>query len=476
MKALIFAGIALFSMTALGQTGGFGPPTFPCAQGDTYQDLTYRGVSWKCGPGANNWAPTPAFQPWGSSGSGSSISLENVYSSAGSFTFAHGLNSLFPQVTCYTRTGGTYSPASWTATPIDVNDTSITVPSAGDYICAFSSVTGLTANFNIAVSPATMTYWPTMIGMQTTPAYTVTQSAIGGYTGTAAYTASGLVSGMTALYTPSSITGAGTSSLTLSFPANQAAATTSFTVQGSDGVNTHAANPSITVGNINAGLVEGWPMADGSGNTFASCCTGNTETLATGTLTWQTNAGLPGTTPLFSSTAYTTGANQTATNFSGSTPFSVSAWINLTGSPGVERTIVSTLDTANSFIGWEFCIDGTAGAFHPHVFIVNTYPSNALEVAGASAITGSALHFVVLTYDGSRTPAGVTFYVDGAAQTNGGPLENSLTGTTANTKNPSIGGRTNGTQPFNGVIAYTRIYNRVLSSTDVANYYAAGAR
>lgn len=79
-----------------------------------------------------------------SGGGGSSVTLENVYSAPGAFTFAHNLNSVFPQVTCYTRvSGSTYSYASWTASPVDANDTSIGVPSAGDYICAFSATGGL---------------------------------------------------------------------------------------------------------------------------------------------------------------------------------------------------------------------------------------------------------------------------------------------------------------------------------------------
>lgn len=70
MKSLLLAGMALFALVGHAQTSGFGPPTFNCAVNDTYQDVTFRGLSWKCGPSPNSWAPTPAFQPFGGNGSG----------------------------------------------------------------------------------------------------------------------------------------------------------------------------------------------------------------------------------------------------------------------------------------------------------------------------------------------------------------------------------------------------------------------
>lgn len=477
MKLPILAVITLLAASALAQSqsSGFVPPTSACAVGDTYQDQSYRGVSWKCGPSANSWAPTPAFQPFGTGGGGNSVSLENVYASAGSFTFAHDLSSQFPQVTCFTRTGGTYGPATWTATPVDANDTSVTVPAAGDYICSFSSVAGLSAGFAVAISPTSQLFEPTMSETQH-PTFAVTQSITGGYSGTATYSTSGLASGMTGVFSPTTITGAGSNTLTLSFPASQTPASTTFNVSGADGTNTHSASPTITVGTINSGMVECWPMTDGSGTTFADGCgTSNTETLQTGTLTWQTTSGLPGSTALFSATAYTTGANQTATNFTGATPFSVTSWINLTGTPGTERTLASTLNTATNFTGWEFLIDGTGSAFHLHAFLINNYPSNAIEVFTSTVLT-SGTHYVGMAYDGSKTAAGVSFYIDGVLCTNAAPAQNSLTGSIANTENVSLGGRPDGTQPLNGVEAYTRIYNRLLSQTDFTNYFTAGAR
>jgi hypothetical protein len=414
---------------------------------------------------------------WNNSGGGSggtSVTLENIYSGAGSFTFQHNLNSLYPQVTCYTSS----SFAVWTATSVDANDTSITVPSAGTYICTFTATSAIAAAFSVSSSPSTQIYEPTMSGTQS-PTFTINQSISGGYSGTASYTDSGLASGMTGVFSPTTITGAGSNTLTISFPFSQTPASTTFSVTGNDGTNSHSTSPTLTVGTINQGMVECWPMTDGTGTTFADGCgTSNIETLQTGTLTWQSTSSLPGLTPLFSATAYTTGVNQTATNFNGATPFSVSAYVNITGAATSERTIASTLDPNNNFIGWEFTIDATGGtAFHLHAFLVNDYPSNAIEVGTTTVLTTATTHRVTMAYDGSKTAAGVAFYIDGILCTNNSPVEDTLTGSLVNTKSVSLGARTDGTQPLiAGVIAYTRIYNRLLSQTDETNYTAAGAR
>jgi hypothetical protein len=415
-----------------------------------------------------------------SGGAGGSITLENVYTSPGAHTFAHDLNSIFYQVNCVTRTDSAYATATYTTFPVDLNDATVTVPSAGDYICSFSAVNGLgpiTGDFSIAAAPPTLLYEPTMSGTQS-PTFTITQTAGGGYAGAATYTSSGLASGMTGAFSPSTITGSGTNVFTLSFPYTQTPASTTFTVQGSDGTHTHTATPTITVGNINQGLVECWAGTDGSGATFADDCgTSNIQTLQTGTLTWGTNAGLPGSTATFSPFAFTSGANDTATNFDGTTPFSVSAWIWPTGTVTGSPAIVSTLNPAANFQGWELQLSPTGSSWWVSALIVNTYPVNAIQVVSSSSLTNNALHYVVMTYDGSRTAAGMKIYIDGVASPSYTVDADSLTATAASGINPSIGARTNGSVPFGGgVIAYTRIWNRALSSTDVANYFAAGAR
>lgn len=455
-------------------------PHIPCKAGNKYTQLDSPGTGWSCTGVPPDWVQDAG----GGGGVSRSATIENVFAGPGSSTFQHNLNSIFYQANCVTRTGGSsYAPATWTSFPVDANNATVTVPAAGDYICAFSAVTGLAppvSDFSVATAPTSQTFQPTMSGTQH-PTFAVNQTAIAGYTGTATYSSSGLASGMTGAYSPTTITGTGSSTLTLSFPANQAASTTAFTVSGTDGTHTHTASPSITVGNINSGLVECWPMTDGSGTTLASSCgTSNTETVTTGTLTWGSHAGYPGTTPSFSATSYTTGTNQTATNFDGSAPFSFSTWATI-ASPtgGHQSTLISSLNAAANFTGWEVAMFGQSSNTdsHVHFFLVNNYPSNALELDSNVNTSANTQHFIVVTYDGSKTAAGVKFYVDGVSQATTATT-NTLTGSTVNTLPMSIGARPNGSNTINtgAIMAYTRIYNRALSSTDVSNYFAAGPR
>lgn len=407
----------------------------------------------------------------GSSG-GASSPIEVVYTAPGSLTFNHGLNSLFYQSHCVARVGSAYAPATYSDYPVDANNAMVTVPAAGDYICSFSAVAALPVDFNFFV--ASQTFFPTMTGTQH-PTFAVNQTGMGTYSGTAAYTASGLASGMTGVFSPTSLTGTATSTLTLSFPAAQAAATTAFTVQGADGTKTHTATPSITVSNINQGLVDCWGMTDGSGTTFAdNCGASDTQTVTSGSLTWGVNAGFPGTTPNFGVSTYTTGANTTATSFDGTGPFSFSTWATLSNG----GTLASNLNTGASFRGWEIGLTGSAPFTGFQIYLVSTFGSNYIQVASsATAVASGAQHFFTMTYDGTKTAAGVKAYVDGLLI----PLSvtsDTLTATMASTLPLSFGARPGSfNNPINGgVMAYTRIYNRALSASDITSYYNAGPR
>jgi hypothetical protein len=132
------------------------------------------------------------------------------------------------------------------------------------------------------------------------------------------------------------------------------------------------------------------------------------------------------------------------------------------------------MDPANTFKGWEI---GTTsgGPFEIVVWLSNNLSSNGIEVQNNVSLTTGTLYNIVMTYDGSRTAAGVKIYINGVNQTLI-VTSNNLSATIANTKPVAIGARVDGSIPLNGIAAYTRIYNRALSSIDVSNYYALGAR
>lgn len=67
MKVLLLIGLTLCAVASHGQivpgSSGHGAPGFSCAANDTYKDVD-NGLVWLCGPGNNNWQPTPQYVPW----------------------------------------------------------------------------------------------------------------------------------------------------------------------------------------------------------------------------------------------------------------------------------------------------------------------------------------------------------------------------------------------------------------------------
>lgn len=413
-------------------------------------------------------------------GGGASVTLEQILPGPGAYTFNHNLNSLNYILTAFARQGSGYGAVTVASIPIDANNASVIIPAAGDYICCFAATPAIIPDFFIITTPTTaINFQPTMSGTQQI-LITVNQSAIGGYSSTVTYSiTAGLPTGVTGVFAPTTITGTGTSTLTLSFPSTQASSTFTLTIQGTDGVKTHSVNTSsITIGNINQGLIEGWQMNDGSGSAFAdSAGTSNTETIVTGSLTWGTNTGFPGSSASFS--GYTHGANHTATNFDGTAAFSVAAWVNLPAAAG-EVALVSTLNPSNNFQGWELNASPSPTNFFPEFFLINTYPTNCIQVKGNNSFApSSGIHHMVVTYSAAtKTASDVVFYLDGVQLTNQTPVQNNLTLSTANAINANFMARQDGTDPgaSGSIMAAVRIWNRVLSSTDVTNYFNAGVK
>jgi hypothetical protein len=184
--------------------------------------------------------------------------------------------------------------------------------------------------------------------------------------------------------------------------------------------------------------------------------------------TWQSNAGLPGTTPLFNGTGYALASNATLTNFDGTTPFSVAVWVNTAS--GAEQAFLSTLNASvGTFQGWEIQNSSANGFLF---FLINNFPSNAITAA-VSAPIGSGLHYLFVTYDGSRTAAGVKMYVDGTSRTVAA-LHDSLGATAASGLPVRFGARNNGTDELTGAMAFVQIFNFVLTSTQVSAFFANG--
>jgi uncharacterized membrane protein len=99
-----------------------------------------------------------------------------------------------------------------------------------------------TPDFSLAAAPSSQS-----VNQGATATYTVTQTALGGYTGTATLSVSGLPTGATSTFTPGSLTGSGTSSLVITTSAATPTGSYSLTITGTDGVLTHTTSVTLVV-------------------------------------------------------------------------------------------------------------------------------------------------------------------------------------------------------------------------------------
>lgn len=203
-------------------------------------------------------APTPDFSLSASptsrtvsQGSGTSygISVNPINGFNGSVTFTT-TGSLPSGVSA------NFSPnPSTTSTTMSVT-TSSTTP-AGTYTITVNGASGglnhtvsvtlvvqavVVGDFSISASPSSRSV---RRGQSTTFSVTVTGS--GGFNGTVSLSASGLPSRTTATFNPSSFTGSGTSTLTVSSNKHSPAGTKTLTITGTSGSLSHSANVTLTL-------------------------------------------------------------------------------------------------------------------------------------------------------------------------------------------------------------------------------------
>lgn len=97
-------------------------------------------------------------------------------------------------------------------------------------------------DFSLSVSPASQTI---TIGGNTT--YTVSTSALNGFAGSVALSLTGLPAGVTATFNPTSITGTGSSTLTVTTSSSTPAGTYTLTITGASGALSHSDNVTLIV-------------------------------------------------------------------------------------------------------------------------------------------------------------------------------------------------------------------------------------
>ena len=104
-------------------------------------------------------------------------------------------------------------------------------------------------NFTISISPTSLSVPP-----NTNPTATITVTFVGGLTGSVSLSATGLPSGVSANFAPSSLNSSGTATVNFFSQTSTPAGTTNISIVGTDGSVTHSATLALTTGSGTAGF------------------------------------------------------------------------------------------------------------------------------------------------------------------------------------------------------------------------------
>ncbi|MGE5191372.1 MAG: DUF1553 domain-containing protein [Deltaproteobacteria bacterium] len=137
---------------------------------------------------------------------------------------------------------------------------------------------------------------------------------------------------------------------------------------------------------------------------------------------------------------------------------SFGAWVFPTSNEAI--AILSKVDDAQAFRGYDFLLEGGKPAVH----LIHHWPDNGLKVIAQQPITLNAWHHLLVTWDGSGKAAGLTIYVDGRLQQL--EITNDKLAGTIKTDEPLRIGRRSTSNPFRGLIDDVRFFNSRLSADD----------
>jgi subtilase family serine protease len=148
----------------------------------------------------------------------------------------------------------TFTPASVTtsgSSTLAISTTAGTTP-AGNYVLTITASDGTlthTAAVNLSVSDFSVAATPSSqtIVVGGSASYTVTATALNGFTGTLNLSVTGLPPFATATFNPASLPGSGSSTLTIATTSNTPAAVYSLTVTASDGTTSHSVPLTLVV-------------------------------------------------------------------------------------------------------------------------------------------------------------------------------------------------------------------------------------
>jgi len=153
-------------------------------------------------------------------------------------------------------------------------------------------------------------------------------------------------------------------------------------------------------------------------------------------------------------------------DFDGAAGFSISVWAY--PSSGATMAVLSKMDEANAYRGYDLLLDG---GNRPACHLVHHWPDNGIKIVAKQPLSPQTWHHLLVAYDGSRKAAGVRLFVDGKPQ----PFDvasDSLKDTIS-TDQPLRLGRRQTSLPFSGKLDEVQFFEQALTP-EQAEQLAAG--
>jgi hypothetical protein len=162
-------------------------------------------------------------------------------------------------------------------------------------------------------------------------------------------------------------------------------------------------------------------------------------------------------------------------SFDGTTGFSISTWIKTTNTSNNQPwTIIGKAAMVYPYTGYQLGFN-TSTATSPDIGKIGVaLVDNSLTVMRkltTGTYNNGNWYNVAMTYDGSKTRAGMLLYINGVIPSLVNQDQSSFAGTLSNSINLEIGARDGSQQPFPGNVANTMIYNRTLSVAELLQNY-----
>jgi len=158
--------------------------------------------------------------------------------------------------------------------------------------------------------------------------------------------------------------------------------------------------------------------------------------------------------------------------------FSISTWAKLHTGDFTTNVLVSKMANVIPFRGYLLWARGSGSLSRAIQFLLRSShetPTNVVSVVTPNNVwdVDEWVH-VVATYNGNSLASGVKIYIDSVNQVLD-IEQDSLSNSTLNSNPFNIGSRNDGGNPIDGQISDVRIYNDVLTASEVTYLYTAGA-